>query len=80
MADKFKKGDVVILKSGGPPMTVDELPSKLNDRTGNPFGFYETVWFKGATKLTGRFEEHLIKEFTPPSTAGSAPKILAKKP
>ena len=26
----FKKGDIVILKSGGPPMTVDTVPSDLD--------------------------------------------------
>lgn len=74
MPDKFKKGDVVVLISGGPPMTVDELPSKLNSYSNQPQGYYETVWFKGASKQGGRFEEHLLEKFTPPAKAGSATK------
>lgn len=73
MADKFKKGDIVVLKSGGPPMTVDDLPSKP-DYNGSPCGYYETVWFKGASKQAGRFEEHVLEKFTPPAKAGSASK------
>ena len=68
MADKFKKGDIVVLKSGGPPMTVDETPSDLdyNDR---PQGYYETIWFKGASKETGRFKEHLLEKYAAPAKA-----------
>ena len=54
MADKFKKGDVVVLKSGGPPMTIDETPSDL-DFSEQPQGYYETKWFKGASQEQGRF-------------------------
>ena len=73
VADKFKKGEVVVVRSGGPPMTVEEVPSKLT-YSGQPQGYYETVWFKGASKQTGRFEEHVLEKFIPPAKAGSATK------
>jgi uncharacterized protein YodC (DUF2158 family) len=73
LADKFKKGDIVVLKSGGPPMTVHELPSKPN-YDGKPQGYYATVWFKGASKQAGHFEEHLLEKFTPPAKAGTTVK------
>ena len=66
MADKFKKGDVVVMKSGGPPMTVDELPSVLNF-SGEPRGYYEVCWFKGASSKSGRFSEHLLEEYVKPT-------------
>ena len=48
----FKKGDIVILKSGGPPMTVDTVPSDLYFYK-RPKGYYLTQWFKGASKESG---------------------------
>jgi uncharacterized protein YodC (DUF2158 family) len=74
MADKFKKGEVVVVRSGGPPMTVEEVASKLTTYNGQPQGYYETVWFKGASKQIGRFEEHVLEKFIPPAKAGSATK------
>jgi uncharacterized protein YodC (DUF2158 family) len=29
MANKFKHGDVVVMKSGGPPMTIDKVPGDI---------------------------------------------------
>jgi uncharacterized protein YodC (DUF2158 family) len=40
---EFKKGDVVILKSGGPQMTVESLSSYMN--TGGPEEGALCVWF-----------------------------------
>ncbi len=65
MADKFQKGDVVVLKSGGPPMTVDVVPSDL-DYNGRPQGYYETNWFKGASMEKGKFKEHLLDKYVRP--------------
>lgn len=45
MSDKFKIGDVVKLKSGGPEMTVIEI--KENEM--------RTVWFAGAKKQEAYF-------------------------
>jgi uncharacterized protein YodC (DUF2158 family) len=66
MADKFVQGDLVQLKSGGPPMTVNECPSDINEYNGRPKGIYNCVWFKGATKESGNFDEHLLQAFVKP--------------
>jgi uncharacterized protein YodC (DUF2158 family) len=58
MANKYKVGEVVQLKSGGPAMTVDELTS--SDR-------YRCVWFKGASREQGVFSEDTLSVFIPPS-------------
>lgn len=64
MANAFQHGDIVVLKSGGPPMTIDAVPGeekypkKKND--------YLCRWFKGATEDKGIFGEHLIKKYEPP--------------
>jgi uncharacterized protein YodC (DUF2158 family) len=65
MANKFQKGDVVVLKSGGPPMTIDSVPGDvlfLNDKRRD----YHTRWFKGASKDGGDFAEHLLEAYVPP--------------
>lgn len=52
MAEKFKEGDQVRLKSGGPDMTVNKVSEGigLNDIT------IHTVWFDERCKLnTGAF-------------------------
>jgi uncharacterized protein YodC (DUF2158 family) len=63
MANAFKKGDVVILKSGGPPMTVDALPEENTLKRGD----YLCRWFKGATPDRGSYGEHLIEKYVPPA-------------
>ena len=66
MANKFKKGDVVQVVSGGPPMTIDSLPgggAHYQHRAGE----YWCRWFKGATEDHGSFGEHLLIAYTPPA-------------
>lgn len=58
MASKFKVGDVVQLKSGGPAMTVDEL---------NNSGNYWCVWFKGASRERGNFASDTLKPYVAPA-------------
>ncbi|MCG7364371.1 DUF2158 domain-containing protein [Roseomonas sp. ACRSG] len=65
MANAFNKGDVVVLKSGGPPMTVDEVPGDRQFMGGERSN-YRLEWFKGATPVHGEYAEHLLKKFTPP--------------
>jgi uncharacterized protein YodC (DUF2158 family) len=65
MANAFEKGDVVVLKSGGPPMTVDKVPGE----TGWSSNGYYCRWFKGATADSGTYAEHLLKEYVPPAKA-----------
>lgn len=60
MAHKFAEGEVVVLKSGGPPMTVDEVPDATRKT-------YLTRWFKGASAERGGFGEHLLTKYVPPA-------------
>ena len=66
----FKSGDIVILKSGGPEMTVDnyhiaiDLISYLID--GSPVTSTNTtrvnvIWFDGLKKKKGQFEQSLLE-------------------
>lgn len=56
MADAFKPGDIVQLKSGGPSMTVSELKN----------GQYHCQWFKGASKESAYFREETLKMYEAP--------------
>jgi uncharacterized protein YodC (DUF2158 family) len=62
MANSFKKGDIVVMKSGGPPMTVDKVPGEV------PYAMdqYRCEWFKGATAQHGNFGTHLLEKYVPP--------------
>lgn len=66
VANKFQKGDVVVVKSGGPPMTVDGVPGEVGS-SGYARETYSTIWFKGASKETGNFAEHLLDKYVPPA-------------
>jgi uncharacterized protein YodC (DUF2158 family) len=61
MAD-FKPGDLVVLKSGGPVMTVDSI-DQLAD-----YGNIACVWFAGAKRETASFRKESI-EPAPPKAA-----------
>lgn len=65
MADKFNKGDVVVLKSGGVPMTVDTCPGE-HGATGYKLTEYRCVWQKGATHMQHSYPEHVLQTFAPP--------------
>ena len=47
MAETFKPGDTVQLKSGGPAMTVDNVDSSLG---------VKAVWFDGSKREDAHFE------------------------
>ncbi|WP_203293885.1 YodC family protein [Luteirhabdus pelagi] len=62
MEQKFKIGDVVILKSGGPSMTI------TSDKTGTDFhkgkvwnGRYDCKWFDGDEMKQGRFPQDALE-------------------
>jgi uncharacterized protein YodC (DUF2158 family) len=57
---KFKLGDVVILKSGGPEMTISEVKQSITDETFT--GYYICVWFKDKAVQTGTFQEEILEE------------------
>ncbi|MGR0183235.1 YodC family protein [Azospirillum aestuarii] len=63
MANAFNKGDVVVMKSGGPPMTVDEVP----DDVGRNRTYYRCCWFKGAVAQSGNYSEHLLEKYVAPA-------------
>lgn len=54
---KYKVGDVVQLKSGGPVMTISSLP---NLDLGNTD--YGCTWFNGKKLERNRFEEEILQE------------------
>lgn len=67
MANKFKHGDIVVMKSGGPPMTVDKVPGDRRNNYGHEtMDEYRCEWFKGATSQHGTFGEHLLEKYEPP--------------
>lgn len=59
---KFKVGDVVQLKSGGPKMTVSSVPRGPNPDIPLDMGTknYNCRWFKGGSLEHGQFEEELL--------------------
>lgn len=69
MANKFNRGDVVQLISGGPAMAVDRVPGDpiyKHKPDGSKRDDYHCEWFKGATPARGDYPEHLLKKFDPP--------------
>ena len=62
MANAFGHGDIVMMKSGGPPMTVDKVPGEISYSPND----YRCEWFKGATAQHGTFGEHLLEKYVPP--------------
>jgi uncharacterized protein YodC (DUF2158 family) len=53
MEAKFKIGDIIQLKSGGPKMTITEVDGK----------HVRTVWFGGSKLENGRFPLEAIAPF-----------------
>lgn len=60
MPTTFNPGDVVKLKSGGPPMTVESRYDATN---------VNCVWFEGTNQKHGCFPDTVLKPAT--STRGS---------
>jgi uncharacterized protein YodC (DUF2158 family) len=48
---KFKVGDIVMLKSGGPKMTIYDL----NENGGGVITIFRTTWFAGNKNEKGNF-------------------------
>ncbi|MDT3608025.1 YodC family protein [Cronobacter dublinensis] len=69
---KFKIGDLVILKSGGPSMTVQK--AILNLQNDEFTGLYQCQWFAGKKLETGKFPEDSLEPYIPkPQTQTSQP-------
>ncbi|TPG12046.1 YodC family protein [Sphingomonas oligophenolica] len=66
MASKFKKGDVVQVVSGGPPMTIDAVPGGKGHYQQKPDEYW-CRWFKGASPDHGSFGEHMLIAYAPPA-------------
>lgn len=63
MSDKFKPGEKVVLKSGGPVMTVHSFV--INEA---PVGYkqsYRCQWFAGKKLESGFFKEESLEIYTP---------------
>ena len=63
MPVKFKTGDVIVLKSGGPKMTVTGIHA--------PHGgtiHVDTAWFAGAKKEHGTFPQDTLELPAPPKS------------
>jgi uncharacterized protein YodC (DUF2158 family) len=56
MADKFKVGDIVILKSGSPQMTVTQVTIDHGGASRRVW----TAWFSGKKNETSSFPEDAI--------------------
>jgi uncharacterized protein YodC (DUF2158 family) len=59
MADQFKAGDVIRLKSGGPKMTV----TSVADEWGAPMVY--CVWFVGTKEQSGKFPPATLEHVKP---------------
>lgn len=57
MANKFNAGDIVVLKSGGPDMTVE----RVNENFGGEPTTYTCSWFAGAKDNRKVFTEAALK-------------------
>ena len=57
---KFKVGDIVKLKSGGPEMTVQKIPERSSHS-------YRCQWFAGKKLEAGVFPEGSLEIVTPDS-------------
>ncbi len=55
MADEFKAGDVVQLKSGGPKMTI----TSVGEYYGTPMIY--CMWFDGPKEQSGKFPPDTLK-------------------
>jgi len=56
---EFNPGDKVMLKSGGPPMTIRDYSKQSDD--------YGCEWFLNGKREMGRFKATSIEKLEPPS-------------
>lgn len=59
MATKFKPGDLVQLKAGGPKMVVETWVEYVKA--------YECTWFAGAKHNSERFKEAVLQPYEEPN-------------
>lgn len=75
MAAKFKAGDVVRLKSGGPKMTVDTVDTVDAEET--IAGYVYCKWFYGTKKYEGEFSPDAL-ELVDVEAGGSAGVAISR--
>jgi len=65
MEEKFKIGDVVQLKSGGPKMTVHQLEksARVGNAGGNYNGKVKCAWFDGTDSKWETFHQDTLDIF-----------------
>ncbi len=61
----YNIGDQVVIKSGGPTMTVEK--PVCNHSSGEFIGTYKCQWFAGKKLDTGTFPEASLEAFVPKS-------------
>lgn len=66
----FKSGDLVVLKSGGPVMTVDTVNTDIFDD--DKITGLLCVWFVGDRMERVRFDHRAVDKIEPPSIAPQA--------
>lgn len=59
MNTKFKEGDIVKLKSGGPDMTIEKVV--ISAITKEASGFIRCVWFEGVVKHESLFKKDMLE-------------------
>ena len=64
MADDFKPGELVQLKSGGPIMTVDWVGEDAMTH----YPSVACVWIEGNKKYGEKFSPHILEHYKPPSS------------
>ena len=74
---RFKSGDLVVLKSGGPSMTVDTVNTDIFDD--NKITGVVCVWFVGEKLERVRFEQGALEHAPAPAT-GPKKRKSAKAP
>lgn len=59
---EFQKGDVVMLKSGGEPMTVDDVGDYASGMSMGPKDGVRCVWFEGKKVQRHVFDAATLKK------------------
>jgi uncharacterized protein YodC (DUF2158 family) len=72
----FKSGDLVVLKSGGPTMTVDAVNTDIFDD--NKITGVVCVWFVGQKLERFRFEQGAIQPVTAREIMGEMPQATTE--
>lgn len=56
MQSEYKEGDIVKLKSGGPPMTVESFTNYVS------YMRYRCLWFVDGNLYSGDFREEVLQK------------------